>query len=53
MKYTKRHFENLARETRADAVEATDANAKHLLLAIADAYDRMAELVKKAKGVTG
>lgn len=53
MKYTKRHFENLARETRAEAAEATDANAKHLPLAVANAYDHMAELVGKAKVTSG
>jgi len=48
MKYTRKHFEDLAQPTQA--ADTIEANAKHLILAIADAYDRMAELVEKAKG---
>jgi len=50
MKYTRKHFEDLAQETRAQAADTIDANANHLLLAVADAYDHMAELIGKAKG---
>jgi hypothetical protein len=44
--YTSRLFQNFAQETRALAADATDINAKHLLFSIADAYDRMAELIE-------
>jgi hypothetical protein len=44
MKDTKRHWQNLAQQTRALAGRMTDPETKRVLLEIAVNYDRLAEL---------
>lgn len=49
MKSTAKHWRRLARDTRALAAVMANRDTQHILLGIAEGYDRLAELADKSE----